>query len=120
MRPYKTSENRIEGVVLPLVDIDSAKRAQEELEHRVQERSAELRSLLDPLPDFILTIDAAGRLLYTHHVRGAGQHASCWFDYRVGPVWRNGQIIALSVLTIDITEQKQAEESVRRARAEAP
>jgi two-component system CheB/CheR fusion protein len=38
MRPYKTSENRIDGVVLALIDIDAPKRAQAELERRVQER----------------------------------------------------------------------------------
>jgi len=49
IRPYKTSENRIDGVVLALIDIDAPKRAQAtlleqqaELERRVQERTSEL------------------------------------------------------------------------------
>ena len=39
MRPYKTSENRIDGVVLALIDIDAPKLAQAELERQVQERA---------------------------------------------------------------------------------
>ncbi len=40
--PYRTMDNKIDGTVLTLVDIDLLKRSQDELERRVMERTAEL------------------------------------------------------------------------------
>jgi two-component system CheB/CheR fusion protein len=98
IRPYKTAENKIDGVVLAFVDIDSSRRAQAvlqqgqtELEARVEERTAELlranaqlreeiaerrraekalreseeqvRVLLQHVPDCLLKLDPAGRIV---------------------------------------------------------
>ena len=37
---------------------------------------------------------------------GVGIHAQRWFDHRVGPVRRDGQTIALSVVLTDVTERR--------------
>ena len=56
IRPYRTADNKIEGAVMVLVDIDAIKRGEE----------SELvwRALVDPLPDFILSADPEGKVLF--------------------------------------------------------
>jgi two-component system CheB/CheR fusion protein len=56
IRPYRTEEQKIDGAVLILVDIDTAKRG--------QEAEGVWRALIDPLPDFILSGDPEGKVLF--------------------------------------------------------
>ena len=56
IRPYRTEHQKIDGAVLVLVDIDTAKRG--------QEAEDVWRALVDPLPDFILSADPEGKVLF--------------------------------------------------------
>ncbi len=56
IRPYRTEDNKIEGAVLVLVDIDLIKRS--------GESEAMWRALVEPLPDFILSADPPGKVLF--------------------------------------------------------
>ncbi len=49
LRPYKTAENKIEGVVITLVDINLQKRSVEELEGHVLERTVALQAANEAL-----------------------------------------------------------------------
>lgn len=60
IRPYKTRDNRIAGAVLALTEIDHLKRTQEAL----RESEASIRTLLEEAPDFILSADSDGRVLF--------------------------------------------------------
>ncbi|MEX2302742.1 MAG: chemotaxis protein CheB [Bryobacterales bacterium] len=56
IRPYRTENQKIDGAVLILVDIDTVKRG--------QEAEGVWRALVDPLPDFILSSDPEGKVLF--------------------------------------------------------
>jgi two-component system CheB/CheR fusion protein len=56
IRPYRTEDNKIEGAVMVLVDIDAVKRG--------EESEGVWRALVDPLPDFILSADPEGKVLF--------------------------------------------------------
>jgi two-component system, chemotaxis family, CheB/CheR fusion protein len=56
MRPYRTVENKIDGVVVTLVDFTERRRAEEAL----RESEARLRSVIDGVGDAIIIIDAEG------------------------------------------------------------
>jgi two-component system CheB/CheR fusion protein len=65
--PYRTCDNRIEGVVVTFADVTLLKRANEILEQQVAERTQtlrdrqeRLRAILDAAADAILTIDQGG------------------------------------------------------------
>ncbi|QGM47065.1 CheR family methyltransferase [Methylocystis heyeri] len=58
MRPYRTVENKIDGVVVTLVDFTERRRAEEAL----RESEARLRSVIDGVGDAIVTIDASGAM----------------------------------------------------------
>jgi two-component system CheB/CheR fusion protein len=82
--PYRTTEDKIEGVVLTFVDITERKEAEEELrqlkeslEERVEERTRELRerearegALLRALPDPVLRITGEGTIEDVHNPDG--------------------------------------------------
>ena len=56
IRPYRTEANKIEGAVMVLVDIDAVKRS--------EESEAVWRSLVEPLPDFVLSAEPEGKVLF--------------------------------------------------------
>jgi two-component system CheB/CheR fusion protein len=56
IRPYRTEDNTIAGAVMVLVNIDAIKRG--------QESEGVWRSLVDPVPDFILSADPEGKVLF--------------------------------------------------------
>ena len=60
IRPYRTIDNRIDGAVLTLVDIDDLKRNRDLL----HESESALRLLVDDLPDFILRAEPLGQVLF--------------------------------------------------------
>lgn len=52
-------------------------------------------------------------------LQGLGPHgAVSWFVTRVGPIVQQGQVVALMVITREIDQRKQAEQSLRRAHDE--
>jgi two-component system CheB/CheR fusion protein len=75
--PYRTADQRIEGVVVTFVDISALKQAEErqrglnaELERRVSERTTQLRdernfisAVLDTVDALIMVLDRAGRVV---------------------------------------------------------
>jgi two-component system CheB/CheR fusion protein len=56
IRPYRTESNKIDGAVMVLVDIDAVKRG--------EESAGVWRLLVEPLPDFILSADPLGKVLF--------------------------------------------------------
>jgi two-component system CheB/CheR fusion protein len=56
IRPYRTEDNKIVGAVMVLVDIDRVKGG--------EETEGVWRVLVDPLPDFILSGDPEGKVLF--------------------------------------------------------
>jgi two-component system CheB/CheR fusion protein len=56
IRPYRTEDNKIDGAVMVLVDVDRVKRG--------EETEGIWRALVDPLPDFILSGDPEGKVLF--------------------------------------------------------
>ena len=56
MRPYRTVEDRIEGVVVTFVDIGARRRADDAL----RDSEARLRAVIDGVADAIVTIDERG------------------------------------------------------------
>ena len=56
IRPYRTEANKIEGAVMVLVDIDAVKRG--------EESEAVWRALVEPLPDFVLSAEPEGKVLF--------------------------------------------------------
>ena len=74
---YRTASRRLDGIVLSFSDITSYKQAEQELqgtadglEHRMVERSAQLRrernvnkAILDTVASLILVVDAEGRVV---------------------------------------------------------
>jgi two-component system, chemotaxis family, CheB/CheR fusion protein len=59
IRPYKTTENRIEGVVMVFIDIDPLKRSQEELR---QEHDF-VAGVLDTVPALVTVVDREQRIV---------------------------------------------------------
>jgi two-component system, chemotaxis family, CheB/CheR fusion protein len=58
IRPYKTSENKIDGVLMAFYDINDLKRSNEAL----QETEATVSALLETLVRAIVAVDAGGRI----------------------------------------------------------
>ena len=48
-------------------------------------------------------------------VRAPGEYGSLWVANRVGPVKRDGQVVAATIISTDVTEQKQMEEALQEA-----
>ncbi|HSB13082.1 MAG TPA: chemotaxis protein CheB [Bryobacteraceae bacterium] len=99
IRPYKTSENRIDGVLVALFDIDDLKRSDDAL----QETKATVSALLGTLVRGILAVDANGRIALVNP--GAGQ----MFGYR--PEDMLGQPVEML-----LPEQSHAAHAEHRAR----
>ena len=49
VRPYKTRENKIEGAVITLIDIDEIKKSQRELEQTLSYTQGILGTMREPL-----------------------------------------------------------------------
>jgi two-component system CheB/CheR fusion protein len=58
IRPYKTADNKIDGVVITVFDINALKKHQEE----VQEAEMRLQNILDTIVDGIITCDENGMI----------------------------------------------------------
>jgi two-component system CheB/CheR fusion protein len=56
MRPYRTEDNRIDGVVVTLIDISELRRAEDSL----RESEARIRAVIDGVTDAIVTFDERG------------------------------------------------------------
>lgn len=53
----------------------------------------------------------------TYELAGAGPHgATAWYRSRVDPIKRDGKIVGVTVITRDITEDKEAEEALRTSK----
>lgn len=71
LRPYRTVENRIDGVVVTFVDISERRRAEEAL----RDGEARIRAIIDGVADSIVTIDEAGV------IRAVNKSTSAMFGY---------------------------------------
>ena len=50
-----------------------------------------------------------------NEISGVGYHGSLsWYQAEIGPIKQDGRIVAASIITRDITEQKKAEEEVKK------
>ncbi len=55
----------------------------------------------------------------TYTVRGTGPHGYIsWYEIQVGPLENDGEVVAVILISTDITERKIAEESLRKAHEE--
>lgn len=52
----------------------------------------------------------------SYQVGGVGlpHGPTCWYETHVGPIKRDGQVVALTLINTDIAERKRAEEIIRR------
>jgi PAS domain S-box-containing protein len=48
-------------------------------------------------------------------IRGSGPHRTSWYETQAGPIEHNGQVVAVSLFTTDITERKDIEEALRQS-----
>ncbi len=71
LRPYRTLENKIDGVVVTFVDISERRRA----EDTVRESEARVKAIINGVADAIVTIDGAGV------VQSVNQAAAAMFGY---------------------------------------
>ncbi|MBL9123325.1 MAG: PAS domain S-box protein [Planctomycetaceae bacterium] len=55
----------------------------------------------------------------SYELRAEGPHGTVsWYSSRVGPVWHQGKITSLMIVSTDITERKRIEQELVQARAE--
>ena len=59
IRPYKTDDNKIDGAIVALVDIDQAKRSKDAL----QQAESSWRELAEAPPDFVVAAAPLGKIL---------------------------------------------------------
>ena len=62
IQPYRTTEDRVEGVVVTLVDISERKSA----EHELQQQQDLMMRILESNPSAITMVDAAGGIVYAN------------------------------------------------------
>ena len=54
--------------------------------------------------------------LAAFEIAGAGPDGTTsWYSVRVGPIMHDGQVIAVTLITLDITERKRAEDKLRKS-----
>ena len=71
LRPYRTVENRIDGIVVTFVDISERRRAEDAL----RDSEARLRAVIDGVADAIVTIDETGA------IQAVNKSAAAMFGY---------------------------------------
>jgi two-component system CheB/CheR fusion protein len=83
--PYRTEDDRIDGIVVTFTDITTRKHDEDEvrtlnqkLERRIEQRSAEVRRLIESAPDGMLVVSRDGIILE------ANPHAEALFGYARG------------------------------------
>lgn len=81
VRPYRTAENRIDGVVLTLVDIDLIKRREEQLKHSSEFTRAIVETIREPL----LVLDERLRVLHANR--------AFYESFQVIPAETEGQLV---------------------------
>jgi two-component system CheB/CheR fusion protein len=71
--PYRTEDDRIDGIVLTYTDItlrkqdeDAVRTLNQKLEHRIGQRNAEVRRLIETAPDGMLVVSHEGIILETN------------------------------------------------------
>jgi two-component system, chemotaxis family, CheB/CheR fusion protein len=75
MSPYKTRDNRVDGAVLAMVDVDALKRSAERVQQALEYASAIVETVVEPLLvlDSALRIEKANRAFYEDFKVTAGQ-----------------------------------------------
>ncbi len=151
----KSTGRERENPLRAIGDITEHKRAEEAL----RESEEQWRSLVENIPDIIMTLDRDGTILFInrtppgftveatigvivydyvppeHHdtlrkslegvfeagdahgfeIAGAGPFGrTSWYFNRIGPVVRDGRVVAATLIATDITEQRRAEEALRK------
>ena len=93
IRPYRTTENQIDGVVMVLIDIDALKRSAATIETARNYAETIVESVPTPLMvlDADLQVNTANRALYeTFQVSSSETVQDSWFEFAIGP-WMSGR-----------------------------
>ncbi|NQE35038.1 chemotaxis protein CheB [Microcoleus asticus] len=94
IRPYRTAENQIEGVVMVLIDIDALKRSAATIETARNYAETIVESVPTPLMvlDADLQVNTANRALYeTFQVSSSETAQDSWFEFATGP-WNSPEL----------------------------
>ena len=94
IRPYRTAENQIEGVVMVLIDIDALKRSAASIETARNYAETIVESVPTPLMvlDADLQVNTANRALYeTFQVSSSETAQDSWFEFATGP-WSSPEL----------------------------
>ncbi|MBD1826745.1 ATP-binding protein [Microcoleus vaginatus GB1-A2] len=94
IRPYRTTENQIEGVVMVLIDIDALKRSAATIETARNYAETIVESVPTPLMvlDADLQVSTANRALYeTFQVSPSETAQDSWFEFATGP-WNSPEL----------------------------
>ncbi|MEG3960352.1 CheR family methyltransferase [Microcoleus sp. herbarium2] len=94
IRPYRTAENQIEGVVMVLIDIDALKRSAATIETARNYAETIVESVPTPLMvlDADLQVNTANRALYeTFQVSSSETVQDSWFEFAIGP-WNSPEL----------------------------
>ncbi|MBD0307367.1 MAG: PAS domain-containing protein, partial [Microcoleus sp. T1-bin1] len=94
IRPYRTAENQIEGVVMVLIDIDALKRSAATIETARNYAETIVESVPTPLMvlDADLQVNTANRALYeTFQVSSSETSQDSWFEFATGP-WNSPEL----------------------------
>ncbi|MDP8932812.1 MAG: ATP-binding protein, partial [Cyanobacteriota bacterium] len=94
IRPYRTAENQIEGVVMVLIDIDALKRSAATIETARNYAETIVESVPTPLMvlDADLQVSTANRALYeTFQVSPSETAQESWFELTTGP-WNTPEL----------------------------
>jgi two-component system CheB/CheR fusion protein len=106
IRPYRTAENQIEGVVIVLIDIDALKRSAATIETARNYAETIVESVPTPLMvlDADLQVNTANRALYeTFQVSSSEMAQDSWFELANGP-WNTPELRELleDILVSDV------------------
>ena len=112
--PYRSTEDRIEGIVLTFIDITSQKKAENAVRASARELFAEgawLRTVLDSLNDGIIAIDTEAQVRY---LNPAAEQLTEWrqFEAHGKPI---GDVYDLRTMTGKPVEQSQLQKALSTA-----